>query len=310
MKTISIVAGCFNEGENIRELYERVRKCFDALPAYAFELILIDNASTDNTVDVLRSVASEDRRVKVILNTRNFGAVRSGYHALLKARGDAVVTIASDLQDPPELISSFVEKWEQGFKVVLGIKTNSEESSLMFSIRKSYYPIIGKLSTVGLVRNFTGFGLYDQRVIEVLRTLQDPYPYFRGLICELGFERAEVEFTQPRRKRGRSSYNLYSLYDFAMLGITNHSKVPLRLATFAGFCLAGLSLLIAIVYFFYKILYWNSFELGAAPATIGLFFFSAVQLIFIGIVGEYIGAIHTQILRRPLVVEKELINFD
>jgi polyisoprenyl-phosphate glycosyltransferase len=310
MKIISIVTGCYNEEGNVRELVGRIRKVMEELPEYSYEHILIDNASKDNTVAVLREIASKDKHIKVIVNTRNFGHIRSPYYALLQARGNAVVGMASDLQDPPEMIPQFVKKWEEGFKIVLGVKEASAESSLFFHVRKAYYKIVSKLSEVELMKNVTGFGLYDQKVIEILRRIGDPYPYFRGLICEIGFQIATIPFYQPTRKRGFSKNNFYTLYDLAMLGITNHSKVPLRLAIMIGFIVALMSLLVALGYFGYKLIFWDNFQVGMAPLVIGLFFFSSIQLIFIGIIGEYIGAIHTQILKRPLVIEKERINFD
>ncbi len=310
MKTISIVTGCFNEEENIRELVDRIRNVMGELPEYVYEHILIDNASKDHTVAVLREIASEDKHIKVIVNTRNFGHIRSGYHALLQARGDAVIGMASDLQDPPEMIPQFLKKWEEGFNIVLGVKETSAESPLFFHVRKAYYKMVSKLSEVELIQNTTGFGLYDQKVIEILRNIDDPYPYFRGLICDIGFEIAPISFHQSKRKRGFTKNNFYTLYDLAMLGITNHSKIPLRLATMTGFAVALISLFVAFSYFVYKLIFWNNFSVGTAPLVIGLFFFSSVQLFFIGIIGEYIGAIHTQVLKRPLVIEKERINFD
>lgn len=310
MKTISIITPCYNEVENIRELVDRIRNVMEELPEYAYEHILIDNASKDNTVAVLREIASKDKHIKVIVNTRNFGHVRSGYYALLQARGDAVIGMASDLQDPPEMIPRFIKKWEEGFRIVLGVKESSAESPLFFHVRKAYYKMVSKLSEVDLMQNTTGFGLYDRKVIEILRHIDDPYPYFRGLICDIGFEIASVPFHQPTRKRGFTKNNFYTLYDLAMLGITNHSKVPLRLAIMTGFIVALFSLLVAFGYFVYKLIFWQSFSVGMAPLVIGLFFFSSVQLIFIGIIGEYVGAIHTQVLKRPLVIERERINFD
>ena len=258
---------------------------------------------------MLRDLAARDQRVKVIFNARNFGPIRSGYHAVLQSSGDAVVVMASDLQDPPSVIPQFIAKWEGGFKIVLAIKTQSEEHGLFYFIRSIYYATVKRLSDIELNSHSTGFGLYDKQVIDILRKIDDPYPYFRGLISDIGFEPARIPFKQPLRKRGITSNNFYTLYDLAMLGITNHSKVPLRLATFAGFAMGALSLLVAIGYLVYKLLFWGSFPLGMAPIVIGLFFFSSVQLFFIGILGEYIGAIHTQVLHRPLVVEKERINF-
>ena len=311
MAHISIVMGCYNEEENLPEVYQRVTRVMtEQLRQHSYEIIFIDNASTDASATVLRAICAHDRRVKLIVNNRNFGHIRSGYHALLQTSGEAVIALASDLQDPPEMIPEFIQKWEQGYKIVLAQKTNTEESAIFWAVRNLYYNIIGRLSEIELVKNATGFGLYDRSVIEDIRQIGDPYPYFRGLICELGYSRALIPFTQPARKRGFTKNNIYTLYDMAMLGITNHSKVPLRMATFSGFCLGFLSLLVALAYLIYKLIFWNSFQLGTAPVVVGIFFFAAVQLFFIGILGEYIGAIHTQILRRPPVIEKERINFN
>jgi glycosyltransferase involved in cell wall biosynthesis len=310
MKKISVVTPCYNEEANVRELYLAVKEVIGKeLKNYDYEHIFIDNASEDKTAVILRELAAQDQNVKVILNTRNFGHIRSPYYALLQATGDAVILLVADFQDPPGMIVDFVKKWETGFKVVLGIKTESEESSLMFAIRSAYYSLIGKLSNIRLNKNNTGFGLYDQEVIKTLRAIDDPYPYFRGLICDLGYETARIDYKQPSRKRGVTANNFYTLYDIAMLGITNHSKVPLRLATMAGFTMSALALFLAFCYFVAKLVFWNRFELGLAPIMIGLFFFSSVQLFFIGIIGEYIGSIQTQVLKRPLVIEKERINF-
>jgi glycosyltransferase involved in cell wall biosynthesis len=309
MRLISIVTPCYNEEDNVREVYEQVKCVFDNLQDYTYEHIFIDNASTDRTVEILKDIASENSQVKIIVNTRNFGHIRSPYYALMQSRGEAVISIVSDLQDPPGMIVDFIRKWEDGYKIVIGVKTKSRESPIFFAVRKLYYSLITKLSEVDLVKNFTGFGLYDREVIEKLREIADPYPYFRGLICELGYKRAEIEYTQPARKRGFTKNNFYTLYDIAMLGITNHSKVPLRLAVLLGFIAATFSFLVGIFYIVYKIIFWESFFMGIAPLVVGIFFFSSVQLIFLGILGEYIGSIHTQILKRPLVVEKERINF-
>ena len=309
MRLISIVTPCYNEEDNVREVYERVKCVFDNLHDYTYEHIFIDNASTDRTVEILKDIASENHQVKIIVNTRNFGHIRSPYYALMQSRGEAVISIVSDLQDPTGMIVDFIRKWEEGYKIVIGVKTKSRESPIFFAVRKLYYSLITRLSEVDLVRNFTGFGLYDREVIEKLREIADPYPYFRGLICELGYKRAEIEYTQPARKRGFTKNNFYTLYDMAMLGITNHSKVPLRLAVFLGFISATVSLLMGMFYLVYKILFWETFSVGIAPLVVGIFFFSSVQLIFLGIIGEYIGSINTQILKRPLVVEKERINF-
>ena len=309
MACISIITGCYNEEDNVRTLYQRVCDVFANLNKHSFELIFADNSSKDNTVAILKEIA-RDKRVKIIVNNRNFGIIRSGYHCFLQARGDAIVAMASDLQDPPEMIPEFIQKWEEGYKIVLAQKTKSEESPLFFFIRRMYYFIARKLADVELLDNVTGFGIYDRAVLDTLKKIDDPYPYFRGMICDLGFERALIPFVQPTRKRGLTKNNLYSLYDLAMLGITNHSKVPLRLATFTGFCIGALSMLAAVLYFVYKLVFWNSFSVGIAPLVIGIFFFAAVQLFFTGILGEYIGSIHAQVLKRPLVVEKERINFD
>ncbi len=309
-KLISIVTACYNEEDNVAELVKVVSKVFEGLPQYDYEHIFIDNGSADKTVEILRRIIAEFPQVKVIVNARNFGHIRSPYHGLIQAKGDAVMSLVADFQDPPNLIPEFIAKWESGYKVVAGVKVQSEESSLFFAVRKFYYNLSKRLSEVELVKNFTGFGLYDRKVMEVLRKIEDPYPYFRGLICEIGFEKAIIEYRQPLRKRGFTKNNLYTLYDMAMLGITTHSKIPLRVATILGFITSGLSLVVALAYFGMKILFWNSFSIGTAPLIIGLFFFSSVQLFFIGVLGEYIGNIHTQVLKRPRVVEKERINFE
>jgi polyisoprenyl-phosphate glycosyltransferase len=308
MKKISIVTPCFNEEDNVLELYNRIKQVMKGL-AYDYEYIFIDNASTDHTVETLRTLAAQDKRVKVIINTRNFGHVRSPYHALLQTSGDAVIGMASDLQDPPEKIPEFIHKWEEGYKVVIGVKTSSQESSLLYLIRSMYYRVLRSLSDVRLIDNFTGFGLYDRKVVEILREFHDPYPYFRGLIADIGFDIAKIEFDQPRRKRGISKNNFYTLYDLAMLGVVSYTKVPLRLAAMFGFFSGAMSFLVGLVYLIYKLIDWKNFSLGLAPVIIGLFFLGSVQLFFLGIVGEYIGQIYTLSVRRPLVIEKERINF-
>jgi glycosyltransferase involved in cell wall biosynthesis len=309
MKKISVVTPCYNEEGNVEILCHQIREVLKGLPQYDYEHLLIDNCSTDSTVKILKEIAAKDPKVKVIVNARNFGHVRSPIHGLFQASGDVMIIMASDLQDPPNLIPEFIRKWEEGFKIVAGVKTQSEESSLFYRLRSFYYFLVRKLADVELIDNFTGFGLYDRQIVQFMKSLPDPYPYFRGMISEIGFEKAKIEYTQPLRQRGITKNNFYSLYDMAMLGFVNHSKVPLRLATFVGFTGAIFSLMVAIVYFVYKLLYWNEFALGAAPMVIGFFFFSAVQLVFIGIIGEYVGAIYTQVKGRPLVFEKERINF-
>jgi len=307
-KLISVVTPCYNEEDNVEELCRRVRDVMSALP-YGYEHICIDNCSTDSTVDRLRKIAQGDPRLKIIVNARNFGHIRSPFYALLQAEGDAAVLIAADLQDPPEMIRDFVAKWELGFKTVLAVKPESEESVLMFRLRKVYYRTVSRISEVPLVQNATGAGLFDRALLDVLRTLDDPYPYFRGLVCEIGFPIATVPFKQPRRVRGVTKNNFYTLYDIAMLGITNHSKVPLRLLTMGGFALAALSALTAFGFLLAKLIFWNSFQLGIAPVLIGVFFFGAIQMLSVGILGEYIGSMHTKVRNLPLVVEAERINF-
>jgi glycosyltransferase involved in cell wall biosynthesis len=311
MKLLSVVSGCYNEQENIRELYDRVCRIFaDELPEYAFELIVIDNASKDSTVKILKEIAAGDKRLKVIVNNRNFGHVRSPYHALLQARGDAAICMASDLEDPPELLPQFVRKWEQGYKLVLAQKTSSEERAIFHAVRRFYYYLVNRLSDIPLIKDVTGFGLYDRRVIDDIRKIDDPYPYLRGMICDLGYEQFLIPFRKPVRKRGFSKNNFYTLYDLAILGITNHSKVPLRLAVMAGIGMGIMSFLLGFIYLIYKLLFWNNFSVGTAPLVIGMFFLGAVQLFCVGMLGEYIGSIHTQVLKRPPVTEKERINFD
>jgi len=308
---LTILTPCYNEEGNVREVYNQVCSVMQTLPDYDYDHLFIDNASTDKTVVILRELAAADRRVKVIVNTRNFGHVRSPYYGLLQAHGNAVMTCVADLQDPPELIPEFVRKWQEGYKVVIGVKQGTRDSWLMSRTRKFYYWLVGRLSSdVELVHNFTGFGLYDRDVIEQFRGTDEQYPYFRGLVSDFGYERAEINYAQPARTSGRTKNDFFSLYDVAMLGVTNHSKVPLRLATMAGFAISVLSLIVAIGYLVAKLMFWDQLQLGLAPLLIGIYFFGAVQLFFIGMLGEYIGAIHTQVHKRPLVVEKERINFD
>jgi glycosyltransferase involved in cell wall biosynthesis len=307
-KLISIVTPCYNEEDNIEELCNRIASVMLELP-YEYEHICIDNHSSDATVKKIKQMAKNDKRLKLIVNARNFGHIRSPYYGLLQSSGDATILIASDLQDPPEMINEFITKWELGFKTVLAVKPESNESLIMFKIRKIYYHLISNISEVPLVQNATGAGLFDRAVINILKDIQDPYPYFRGLLCEIGFPIATVPFKQPRRLRGVTKNNFYTLYDIAMLGITNHSKIPLRLMAMGGFALSFLSLVVALIFLAAKLLYWNSFQLGTAPIIIGIFFFGAIQAFFIGILGEYIGSIHTQVRKMPLVTELERVNF-
>jgi len=297
MKKITIMTPCYNEEGNVEDLYLRVKEVFNQLPNYEYEHLFIDNASQDKTVDELKKIAQKDPGIKVIVNARNFGPVRSGYYGILQCYGDAVIFMVADLQDPPELILEFVKKWEEGYKVVKAVKTPMKEGAFFYFARQIFYYLMDNLSDIKVTRNFTGFGLYDQKVINVLREINDPYPYFRGLIEELGFESFSFEYQQQRRKRGISSYNFYRYYSD-------------RLATMLGFALSLLSLLVALGYLIAKLLFWDYFPLGTAPIMVGLFLLASVQLFFIGIIGEYIGLMHMRILKRPLVVERERINFE
>jgi glycosyltransferase involved in cell wall biosynthesis len=310
LKTISIITACYNEEENVEELYKRVRAVMASVGPYNYEHIFIDNASQDGTVKVLRRLAAADPNVKIIVNSRNFGHIRSPMHAFTQAQGDAVIVIVADMQDPPEMIADLIQGWEEGYSMVLCIKRTSEESSLMFWVRKRYYALVNRLSSIETFQNFTGFGLYDRRVVDLVKSFRDPYPYFRGMIAEIGLPYKELVYNQPGRKRGLTKNNFYTLYDIGMLGIINHSKVPLRLMTFTGFAGAVLSFLLGLAYLAYKLLFWRSFSVGIAPLVIGMFFVSSILLVFMGVMGEYIGAIHTQIQQRPYAVELERINFE
>jgi glycosyltransferase involved in cell wall biosynthesis len=306
---LSIVTPCFNEEDNVDELYRRIKAAIAGLAKYEFELIFIDNHSEDGTVAKLKSLAASDPAVKVIINARNFGHIRSPYYGILQSRGLATIYLASDLQDPPELIPDFIKHWEEGYKLVMAIKPVSKGVAWVHALRKAYYRFVDGISDISLVADSTGFGLYDRQVLDHLRQINDPYPFLRGLICELGYDIKTIPFDQPRRLRGISKNNFYTLYDIAMLGIVSHSKVPIRIAAFVGFALGIFSVLAAIVFLILKLMFWESFPLGLAPVVIGLFFLFGIQLMFIGILGEYIGSIHTYLQRRPVVVEKERINF-
>ncbi len=310
MKTISILTPCFNEEGNVREVYQRVRDAIASLGKYRYEHVFIDNASTDNTFAILKQLAEQDHNVKVIRNTRNFGHIRSPMHGLHQTRGDVVIGIVADLQDPPEMIPELIRRWEEGYPVVVCIKSGSDEHGLMFWIRKKYYALVNRLSGVETYENFTGFGLYDRKVVDAIKGFKDPYPYFRGLVAEIGYAHFEIPYHQPVRRRGITSNNFYSLYDNAMLGITNLSKVPLRLVSFAGFAGALFSAFFGFAYFLYKVIFWNKFSVGIAPLVIGMFFLASMQLLSLGIIGEYVGQIHTQIQDRPFVFEQERINFE
>lgn len=307
---LSLVAPCYNEVGNVGELYERVVAALGSQTDLEWEIIFIDNASTDGTLAAIRALIERDGRVRAIANARNYGPVRSIYHGMMQANGDAVVLVASDLQDPPELLPEFVRLWRSGAEVVLAVKESSEEPLPLFLLRSAYYRLVSTFSNVELTAHATGFGLYDAAVIRVLRTIPDTYPYFRGLVHDLGFSIQTVTYRQPLRRRGITKNNLLTLYDQGMLGVTNHAKVSLRLATMLGFVVAGLCLMVAMVYLTLKLLYWNDFPaIGQAPTVVGLFFIGAVQLFFIGLLGEYVLAIHTQVHRRPRVLERVRLNF-
>lgn len=308
MKTLSIVTACYNEEDNVEVLIARVRAVMLTLPEYDYDHLFIDNSSEDATVSILKRMAAEDSRIKIIVNARNFGHIRSPIHALFQATGDAIISLVADLQDPPEMIPTLVKEWEAGAKMVLCIKGSSEEASLMFWLRKQYYRIAESLSSIETFQNFTGFGLYDRRVIEIAKSFGDSYPYFRGMIAEIGLPHKKIYYDQPNRKFGITKNNWYTLYDMGMLGIINHSRVPLRMAIFAGFAGAVTSFLIAFVYLFLKLIRWNTFSFGLAPMLIGVFFIASIQLVFLGILGEYVGAIYTQVQKRPYVTELERIN--
>ena len=311
MKKISIVTACYNEEENVIELINRVRKIMESLSSkYDYEHIFIDNASEDKTVDLLKSEANSDRRIKIIVNSRNFGHVRSPSYALLQAEGDAVISLVADLQDPPEMITDFLEKWEDGNDIVIAVKAKTEETGFMSIVRSIYYRVLHKLSEVRTFKNFTGFGLFDKKVILALRQMSDPYPFFRGMLAEVGYKVYELPYNQPGRVRGITKNNFYSLYDMGVLGIISNSKIPLRLAIFIGAISATLSFLVGLVYLVLKLIYWNEMSIGIAPLMIIVSFMLSILLFFLGLIGEYVGAIYTQVLNRPLVFVKERVNFD
>lgn len=291
MKKISIVTPTFNEEENVLDVYQSVRSVLSTYKNYDYEHVFIDNASTNRTVSILKDLAKKDPRVKLIVNSRDFGHIRSPMYAFFTVDGDAVSIVAADLQDPPPLLSKFIAEWEKGYKIIVGVRKSRDESWIYWLIRKSYYRLVNRLSDMKLVQNFHGYGLYDREAVEALRKMRDPYPYFRGMVCEIGFERSEVPYDMPGRKKGVTKNNFYSLYDMAMLGLVNHSKVPLCLAVFLGFGMAFLSLGLATAYLMYKLLYWDKFTAGTAPVVIGVFLLSSIQLIFMGFLGEYLGSV-------------------
>ena len=310
-KIISIVTNCWNEVENIPLFYNRCKAELAKHPAYDYEFIVEDNLSTDGTRDVLRKIAAEDPNFKVILNANNFGHIRSPFNCLLNASGDVVFFLCSDLQEPPEMLGEFLKKHEEGYKVICGVRSDTRASKILEFLRACYYRSLQKFSSGQyIIQKFTGFGLYDRCFVDALKKFHDPYPYFRGLVSEIGFKRCEVPFVQAKREHGVTKNNFFTLYDMAMTGFVNHTKLPLRMAVMAGFVIGGFSLLAAMVYLVLKLCMWETFQLGLAPLVIGMFFLGAVQLFFIGIIGEYLGAVWTQVRNHPLVIEEERINFD
>lgn len=310
MKTVSIVVACYNEEGNVKPLAQKIQEIFQTqLSEYNYQLLFIDNDSTDRTRVLLEELCAQDpEHICAIFNVHNFGSIRSSVYGLLQATGDCVVKMCADFQDPPEMLVDFVREWENGHKIVLAIKEGSKESKLMYSIRKLYYAVIRKITDIDHIDNFVGYGLYDRAFMEILRDLNDPMPYLRGIVAELGYKYKAIPYVQPKRKSGKSKFNFYRLYDYAMLGITSYSKVPLRLATFVGAGVAALSLLFGFIYLLLKLINWYEFNAGMAPMLIGMFFLGAVQLLFIGIIGEYILNINTRVLNRPLVIEEKRIN--
>ena len=310
MKTISIVVPCYNEEENVVPLYKAIRAMFEEkLPQYKYEIIYIDNDSKDKTRELVRGLCSEDMDVKAIFNAKNFGQFNSPYYGMLQSTGDATMLMAADFQDPVEMIPEFVKAWEEGYKIAIGVKTHSQENPLMYWMRGLYYKFIKKMSSVDQIAQFTGFGLYDKAFINVMRNLNDPTPFLRGIVAELGFRRKEIPYTQPRRRAGITHNNWYSLYDAAMLSFTSYTKVGLRVAVFFGGVCSAVSMAIAVIYLIMKLIWWDRFPAGMAPMLIGMLFLGSIQIFFIGLLGEYILSINQRVMKRPLVVEEERLNF-
>ena len=311
MKKISILIPCYNEEENIVPISQAVIETMERdLPEYAFELVFIDNDSTDNTRSLIRGLCGQDRRIKAIFNARNFGQFNSPYYGMLQVTGDCVVEMVADFQDPVDMIPKYVREWEKGYKIVIGIKTSSRENKIMYWLRSCYYKTIKKLSDVEQIEHFTGSGLYDREFIEVLRNLDDPTPFLRGIVAELGYKRKEIPYDQPKRRAGKTHNNFYRLYDAAMLSVTSYTKAGLRLATFFGFFCSLASMCVALVYLVMKLIWWDRFPAGMAPMLIGMLFLGSVQIFFIGLLGEYIMSINQRVMKRPLVIEEERLNFD
>ena len=310
MEKISILIPCYNEQENVIPISNQIVEIFNAeLTSYDYEIVFIDNCSTDNTKPLLREICKRNGKIKAIFNARNFGQFNSPYYGLCQTSGDCTLLICADFQDPLELIPTFVAEWEKGYKIVSGIKTTSKENKVLHFLRSCYYKAIKKMSHVEQIEHFTGFGLYDKSFIDILKNLHDPIPFLRGIVAELGFKKKKINYEQQKRRAGKTKNNWYTLFDAAMLSFTSYTKIGLRIATISGFMTAGLTFLIALFYFIYKLLYWDSFSIGIAPLIIGVFFLSSLQLFFIGFIGEYIMSINIRIMNRPLVIEEERINF-
>lgn len=310
MKKISVVIPTYNEEENVEAIFKAVKDEIQTnLPEYDFEVLFIDNYSRDKTRDILEELGKSNKHLKAIFNAHNFGQFNSPYYGLLQSQGDCTILLCADFQDPVEMITNFVKEWEQGYKIVIGIKTTSKENKMMYFLRSIYYKLIKQFSEVEQIEHFTGFGLYDKDFIQVLRKLEDPTPFLRGLVAELGFKRKEIPYEQQQRRAGKTSNNFYRLYDAAMLSVTSYTKVGMRIATFAGGGIALISLMIGIAYLILKIIYWDRFTAGMSPILIGMFFLGAIQLCFMGFIGEYILAINTRVRKRPLVIEEKRINF-
>ena len=310
-KIISVMIPCYNEEENARPIYEAVRdEIIKSCPAYGYEILFIDNKSQDRTREIIEGICKEDKNVKAIFNSKNFGQFNSPYYGMINTTGDCTITICADFQDPVEMIPKFIAEWEKGYKIVIGKKTRSKENAVMYFLRGCYYKLIKKMSNVEMIEQFTGFGLYDSSFIKTLRDLKDPTPFIRGVVAELGPERKELEYVQPKRRAGKTHNNFLSLYDAAMLSFTSYTKAGMRIATFTGFGIAFLSFLTAIAFFIAKLCSWKSFSAGYAPIIIAVFFMGGVQLAFMGFLGEYVMSMNTRVMNRPLVVEERRINFD
>jgi glycosyltransferase involved in cell wall biosynthesis len=310
MKKISVLVPCYNEEENVVPLSEAIIEQFTKeLTSYDYELVFIDNDSSDTTRVKLRKLCKENKKIKAIFNAKNFGQFNSPYYGMLQTTGDCTICMCADFQDPPEMIPKLVKEWEDGAKIVSAIKTKSKENKLMRFFRTCYYKLIKKMSNVEQIEHFTGFGLYDKDFIEVLRDLKDPTPFLRGIVAELGFKRKDIPYEQQKRRAGKTHNNWYSLYDAAMLSFTSYTKVGLRVATIGGFIIGFISFIIALVYLILKLTNWENFAMGNAPIVIGVFVLGGIELFFIGLLGEYIMSINNRVMKRPLVIEEERINF-